>query len=322
MATRRDIENTPEDEAWLIFVRNLGDEGFCSSQIWNGGFEDYTFRLPWRDGMTSVEVNWDKTKFEGTDGTSGPMVRGVPPYPRIRVVPLSPVSTAEVARRATTARGPTAGSSDLTSSAVVHAPVFGRDAGVYVTFHLGHATTIPPDGTTWGPPASIPFLDGVLHLKWTGPALDSGHTTAGSPRTPRGLETTAALATTRVVPSAGEDNVAEHKLEAAVTRLPQQQRTRIQKARAILSTPVAVHPLARGSFQMLTAPPVTVNAISAGQHAPIAGSAGSATRKLARDAAQMRALCEATNNSPAGLPTEACKPDVRDHRTPIVRDHR
>ena len=322
MATRRDIESTPEDEAWLIFVRNLGDEGFCSSQIWNGGFEDYTFRLPWRDGMTSVEVNWDKTRFEGTDGTSGPMVRGVPPYPLIRVVPLSPVSTGEVARRATTARGPTAGSSDLTSSAVVHAPVFGRDAGVYVTFHLGHATTIPPDGTTWGPPASIPFLDGVLHLKWTGPALDSGHTTAGSPRTPRGLETTAALATTRAVPSAEEDNVAEHKLEAAVTRLPQQQRTRIQKARAILSTPVAVHPLARGSFQMLTAPPVTVNAISAGQHAPIAGSAGSATRKLARDAAQMRALCEATNNAPAGLPTGACKPDVRDHRTPIVRDHR
>src|SRR5437667_1358565 len=321
MATRRDIESDPRDEAWLIFVRNLGDEGYCSSQIWNGGFEDYTFQLPWRHGITSVEVNWDKTKFEGTDGTSGPMVRVVSPYRR--AVPPSAISTAETARRSTTARGPTAGSSDLTSSAGALAPVLPGDAGVYVTFHLGHATTIPGGGTTWGPPASIPFLDGVLHLKWTGPALDSGHTTAGSPQPPRGLEATAALATERAVPSADEDNVAEHKLEAAVARLPQQQRTRVQKARAILSTPVAVHPLARGSFQILTAPPVTgAKAISAGQHAPIAGSAGSATRKLARDAAQMRALCEATNNAPAGLPAEVCEPNVRDHRTPPVRDHR
>jgi hypothetical protein len=301
MATRRDIESDPRDEAWLIFVRNRGDEGYCSSQIWSGGFEDYTFRLPWREGMTSVEPNWDKTKFEGTDGTSGPVVRAVPPY---RVMPPTPLSAADVTRRNTTTPRSTARTSDLTSS-----PQFPGYAGVYVTFHLGHATTLPPDGITWGPPASIPFLDGVLHLKWTGPALDSGPTTA--------------RATGRAVPSAAEDNEAEHKLDAAVARLPQQQRTRIQKARGISNTPVAVHPLARGSFEIVTAPPVTgVGAISAGQHASIAGSAGSATRKLARDAAQMRALCEATNNAPAGLPADACKPNVRDHRTPPVRDHR
>src|ERR1700675_4983949 len=159
-----------------MFVRNRGAEGFCSSQIWNSGFEDYTFRLPWRGGMTSVEVNWDKTKFDGTNGTSGPMVRAVPP---------SPIST-EMARRSTTAHGSTAGSGNLTSSGGVYEPLVGGDAGVYVTFHLGAPTTIPAGGITWGPPASIPFLDGVLHLAWTGPTPNSGRTGAGSPRRPGG----------------------------------------------------------------------------------------------------------------------------------------
>jgi hypothetical protein len=75
MATLRDdFENSANDEAWLIFVRNQGDEGYCSTSIWNLGLENYTFRLPWRAGATSVNVNWDKTFFSGTDGTSGPTV--------------------------------------------------------------------------------------------------------------------------------------------------------------------------------------------------------------------------------------------------------
>ena len=47
MATLRDsFENDPSDEVWLMFARNQGDEGYCSSQIWGAGFEDYTVRLP------------------------------------------------------------------------------------------------------------------------------------------------------------------------------------------------------------------------------------------------------------------------------------
>jgi hypothetical protein len=75
LATNRtNFENDPTDDVWLMFVRNRGDEGFCSSQLWDSGLDDYTFRLPWLSGMTSVQVNWSKTKFEGTDGTSGPTV--------------------------------------------------------------------------------------------------------------------------------------------------------------------------------------------------------------------------------------------------------
>jgi len=70
----------PSEDMWLMFVRNQGDEGYCSSDVWDGYFEDYTFQLPWKDGMTHVEVNSakGKTVFWGTDGTSGPSVTVVP----------------------------------------------------------------------------------------------------------------------------------------------------------------------------------------------------------------------------------------------------
>jgi hypothetical protein len=70
----------PTEDMWLMFVRNQGDEGYCSSDVWDGYFVDYTFQLPWKDGMTHVEVNTakGKTAFWGTDGTSGPTVTVVP----------------------------------------------------------------------------------------------------------------------------------------------------------------------------------------------------------------------------------------------------
>ena len=82
LATRRDnygSDATHED--WLMFVRNRGDEGLCSSRLWDAGFEDYTFALPWPTGMRAVDVNWAATQFEGTAGTSGPSVLAVP-WPR------------------------------------------------------------------------------------------------------------------------------------------------------------------------------------------------------------------------------------------------
>lgn len=82
MATRRDnFENDPLDDVWLMFARNRGDEGYCSSHLWDAGFEDYTVRLPWREGMTWVDVNWSKTHFSGSPGTSGPTVSRMLPTP-------------------------------------------------------------------------------------------------------------------------------------------------------------------------------------------------------------------------------------------------
>ncbi len=46
------------NELWAFFVRNWGDEGFCSSDQEFIDFPNnrYTFRLPWRPGATSVSV--------------------------------------------------------------------------------------------------------------------------------------------------------------------------------------------------------------------------------------------------------------------------
>jgi hypothetical protein len=256
MATLRDqFENGPTDEVWLMFVRNQGDEGFCSSQIWDAGFEDYTVRLPWRSGATSVSVNWDKTKFRGSDGTSGPLVRQLPPD--ALPPPLS-------------------------------------EAGVYVTFHLG-----PPvySSSIFDPGASIPFIYGALHLSWTGGIVvgsSTGHT--GAP-----------------VPSAAADETdeVEHQIGGAIDRLPPTQRQQVEKARVISGArATVVRPLPpTGPAQKITEPPPIARI--GGLHAI---KAGPAIQKSERDAAQMRALCAATNNAPTGLPANVCSSNAPDHR--------
>lgn len=129
MALRRDFGFDPKNDVWLMFVRNLGNEGFCSSQLWDAEFEDYTFRLPWLDGMTDVDVVPQGTHFFGPPGLPSPIVAKRPP-------PVRPCP----------ARG-------------CHWPG-GEEPGVYVTFHIG------PPGTSPFLPST--FIEGRLTLTWTG----------------------------------------------------------------------------------------------------------------------------------------------------------
>jgi hypothetical protein len=109
-------------------------------------------------------------------------------------------------------------------------------------------------------------------------------------------------------PSGENDDEVEHMFSASISKLPAQQQVLIKNSRTIPSTPVVLHRLAvPGPIKMVTTPPLTgVRAQSTG-HAAVTGRAGTANRKLARDAAQMAALCKATNNAPQGLPPEVCK---------------
>ncbi|HTC96072.1 MAG TPA: hypothetical protein VK699_21700, partial [Terriglobales bacterium] len=271
LATRRDnFENDPSDEVWLMFARNYGDEGYCSSQFWDSGLEDYTFRLPWREGMNFVDVNWDKTQFVGTDGTSGPTVSVIqPPMPF---------------------------------------------AGVYVSFHLG-----PPvhNSYIFEPGASVPFINGALHLSWKGqpvatpvrPVLPG--IIAGSVSRPAISTPLRAVIVGSEGGEANETDEVEQKIRAAINQLPPAQQQQVQKARIIEGTRAAVvHRLPpTGPVRKITAPPVSLRI--ARLHAI---NGGPALRKAARDAAQMRALCAATHNAPAGLPAAVCTPNVRDHR--------
>jgi hypothetical protein len=272
MATLRDdFENSANDEAWLMFVRNQGDEGYCSESIWYLGLEDYTFHLPWRSGATSVAVNWDKTFFAGTDGTSGPTVSAVRP--------------------------------------TIPARQGDKNAGVYITFHLGPPA---PHDAPWE--ASVPFIYGVLHLVWSGPQVHPA-VGLGSARS-RGIEPAVPpishdMGGVRETTPAAETDEVEHALAESAKQLTPAQRQQIRRASAIAVTrAVPVHRLPpTGPVRELTKPPVVARI--AKLHA-IKG--GPATRKLERDAAAMHALCAATNNAPPGLPAQVCRSNAPTHR--------
>jgi hypothetical protein len=242
LATRRDnFENGANDEAWLMFVRNQGDEGYCSTQIWDSGLEDYTFQLPWRPGAASVTVDWNKTFFSGTTGTSGPFV------------------------------------TELQSTGPIPKPV-----AALVRFHLGPAGR-DSDG-------SVPFIYGVLHLQWSGPVSEP------------------LIAARPVPPAAGtaenEDEV-EHQIAKAIRQLPPADQATVTRARRVpVTRPIVTHRLApTGPVRKLSQAPRVARV---GRLHAIKG--GPAMRKLARDAAQMHAICAATQNKPQGLPPEVCQP--------------
>jgi hypothetical protein len=252
MAVRRDnFENGADDEAWLMFARNMGDEGFCSSHVWDAGFEDYTVRLPWRAGFRNVEVDWTKTQFDGTEGTSPPMVR------------------------------------------VVEPPAEGN--GVYVTFHLG-------------PAALFPFVNGTLHLVWSSPL-------PAPPVVGDGGRVVREVGVVRRPPTPDEDeedDETERKLSTAIHQLGETKGLEVAKARASIAghQPV-VHRLPAGSpVTKISAPPEVLR-IARPRHAINGGQAKS---KLTRDAAVIHALCQASNNAPAGFPASVCASVVRDHR--------
>ena len=269
-----------KDDVWLMFVRNRGDEGFCSSQVWAGGFDDYTFRLPWAPGMNDVDVNWDLTQFEGSQGTSD--------KPEIRIVP--PLFTQPST--------PNVGVAERLPPRLTDTP------GVYVTFHLGYPTVLPPSDSS----ASIPFIDGALHLIWKGP----GGVAGGILTTSGGQVATESLREGEISPDV------EDLLSRAADHLASTDRGSVRKVGVASAAPM-VHRMSRGvvtradgrdaaaSVALVPRPPRAPG--------PVAGPAGTATFKNTRDAARIHALCVATKNKPFGMPESICKtPQVRDHR--------
>jgi hypothetical protein len=69
----------PQNDVWAVFVRNWGNEGFCShlQHEVNWAENRFTLALPWRTGATSVQVD-DRTTFKGNMGGISGGVREVP----------------------------------------------------------------------------------------------------------------------------------------------------------------------------------------------------------------------------------------------------
>ncbi len=67
------VKDDPSDDVWAVFMRNWGDEGFCSSMQHEVSWprDRFTLTLPWREGAAGVEPN-DATRFlANADGVSG-----------------------------------------------------------------------------------------------------------------------------------------------------------------------------------------------------------------------------------------------------------
>ena len=313
MATLRDnFENSPDDEVWLIFVRNQGDEGYCSSSVWDAGFEIIRVKLPWRGGMTAVDVNWDKTHFEGTDGTSGPFVSATPPTPK----DLGGVSVAFHL-------GPPVHSSYI----------FDPGASVpflYGTLHLVWSsspgakltatTPVKPRGVaaaqTTSKSVSSPVRSAPAKTIGGGPVATTNGAKTGSATTGTGTSTTTntgnsttgtgtSTTTNTGNSTTGTSEDADELIGTAITQLPPDKQTDVMKARVLSGTkPVVFHPLPQtGPVKIVTQSPPVPQLTNL--HA-IKGA--SAIQKQARDDAQMKALCAAANNTPGGLPPEVCNP--------------
>jgi len=201
--------------------------------------------------MLAVNVDSNKTQFAGTDGTSGPVVRALPPP--------------------------------------------SKQAGVYVTFHLGPAQS--KEGTA----ASVPFINGALHLVWTGPS-------GTKPAPPARRSITRSSPPTAHIGIEGNSGDIEEAIGRATGRLSSAQQQEVRQARSVAAPQARIHKLAStGPVQTISErSPVTV----------VRGHAvklGTATQKLSRDAAQIKALCAASNDAPLGLPSSLCKPATTNH---------
>lgn len=50
------VQDDPNDDRWVFFARNWGNEGYCGSKLDILNTQSFTFRLPWRPGATQVDI--------------------------------------------------------------------------------------------------------------------------------------------------------------------------------------------------------------------------------------------------------------------------
>jgi hypothetical protein len=76
LAIRENSDPSDYQEAWAIFVRNYGNEGYCGDLRHYLDLQSYSFRLPWKQGATTVAVDWNQTQFHtNTSHVTGPSVQ-------------------------------------------------------------------------------------------------------------------------------------------------------------------------------------------------------------------------------------------------------
>jgi hypothetical protein len=168
--------------------------------------------------------------------------------------------------------------------------VFKPGQGVDVTF------TLPGSHET-------PLIEGELHFQWQGQPPVAG---AARPPGPARGQIAVAEVIRPSVPASVEKHDEAGPVRDAIKRLPGAKRRLVENARQIAETnPLQLNPLPRVASakkvdKLPTPPSVAVRLGTKGDNA---------TRKLAQDAAQLRAVCEAWNGLPPGLPAGPLQKD-------------
>jgi hypothetical protein len=71
------INDNPQDDTWAIFVRNWGNEGYCSQDQHYLDLNHIAFFVP-RSGATAVQLNTATTFLTNSSETAGPLVSLIP----------------------------------------------------------------------------------------------------------------------------------------------------------------------------------------------------------------------------------------------------
>jgi FG-GAP-like repeat len=137
------VFDNPDNDTWAMFLRNTGDEGYCSSNVVQDNFTSYTFRLPWRTKeptpWTSVEVLWGPDQSTCTQ---------------------SQESQAE--------------------SCFEQLDPPGGATGPTITYLVGQWVNVT---FTFPAPTDTPLIDGELHLRWGRGPISNAPLAASSPGT-------------------------------------------------------------------------------------------------------------------------------------------
>jgi hypothetical protein len=74
------VKDDPSDDVWAIFVRNWGNEGFCSQfrHYLPDNLRSFTIRLPWRPGASSVSARAGTQFLTNSNQLSGPNLTPLP----------------------------------------------------------------------------------------------------------------------------------------------------------------------------------------------------------------------------------------------------
>jgi hypothetical protein len=70
LAIHDSSQNSADDDVWAIFVRNWGDEGYCSSENHTLDRTSISFQLPWRPGADALTIGDQSAFYAGPDKLS------------------------------------------------------------------------------------------------------------------------------------------------------------------------------------------------------------------------------------------------------------